>query len=113
MADTPTTAAVGAVAELYLGNILFALERCALALDEEGQAGRGGVLSRHRAQARRGARRGSRRPRRRVGPAAAARGRSSSSARTSDAGRDTSRSIAASGTAARPAVNTRSQRADR
>jgi len=28
---------VGAVAELYLGNILFAIERCALALDEEGK----------------------------------------------------------------------------
>jgi hypothetical protein len=28
---------VGAVAELYLGNLLYALERCALALDEEGK----------------------------------------------------------------------------
>jgi hypothetical protein len=28
---------VGAVAELYLGNILYAIERCALALDEEGK----------------------------------------------------------------------------
>ena len=28
---------VGAVAELYLGNLLFAIERCALALDEEGK----------------------------------------------------------------------------
>jgi hypothetical protein len=26
---------VGAVAELYLGNILYAIERCALSLDEE------------------------------------------------------------------------------
>jgi hypothetical protein len=26
---------VGAIAELYLGNILYALERCALSLDEE------------------------------------------------------------------------------
>ena len=28
---------VGALAELYLGNILFALERAALAFDEEGK----------------------------------------------------------------------------
>ncbi len=28
----------GAVAELYLGNILYALERCAMALDEEEKA---------------------------------------------------------------------------
>ncbi len=26
---------VGAVADLYLGNILFAIERCAMALDED------------------------------------------------------------------------------
>ena len=31
--DGSTTA--GAVAELYLGNILYALERCAMSLDEE------------------------------------------------------------------------------
>lgn len=37
MADaTPAPAAVGAVADLYLGNILFAIERCALSLDESG-----------------------------------------------------------------------------
>jgi hypothetical protein len=28
---------VGSVAELYLGNLLYALERCAIALDEEGK----------------------------------------------------------------------------
>lgn len=35
MADQPET--VGGVAELYLGNILYALERCALAMAEEGR----------------------------------------------------------------------------
>jgi len=29
---------VGGVAELYLGNLLYALERCALSLDQEGKA---------------------------------------------------------------------------
>jgi hypothetical protein len=29
---------VGELAELYLGNILYALERCAMALDGEGNA---------------------------------------------------------------------------
>ena len=28
---------VGALAELYLGNLLYALERCAMALEEEGK----------------------------------------------------------------------------
>lgn len=28
---------VASLAELYLGNVLYALERCALALDEEGK----------------------------------------------------------------------------
>lgn len=28
---------VGALAELYLGNLLYAIERCALSLDEEGK----------------------------------------------------------------------------
>lgn len=28
---------VGALAQLYLGNILYALERCALALESDGQ----------------------------------------------------------------------------
>ena len=28
---------VGSLAELYLGNILYALERCAMALEEEGK----------------------------------------------------------------------------
>ncbi len=32
----PPTA--GAVAEVYLGNILYALERCAMSLDDEGKA---------------------------------------------------------------------------
>ena len=30
-------ASVGALAELYLGNLLYALERCAIALEEEGK----------------------------------------------------------------------------
>lgn len=38
MADTPPPTEVGAVAELYLGNILFALERCAMAFDDETRA---------------------------------------------------------------------------
>jgi hypothetical protein len=29
---------VGAIAELYLGNLLYAIERCALSLDDEGKA---------------------------------------------------------------------------
>lgn len=28
---------VGSLAELYLGNLLYALERCAMALEEEGK----------------------------------------------------------------------------
>ncbi len=36
MADQPES--VGGIAELYLGNILYALERCALAMSEEGKA---------------------------------------------------------------------------
>lgn len=36
MAEQPDT--VGGVAELYLGNILYALERCALAMAEEGRS---------------------------------------------------------------------------
>jgi hypothetical protein len=35
MADGPRASAVGGVAELYLGNILFALERCAMSLEGE------------------------------------------------------------------------------
>lgn len=38
MADTPQqppTGTVGGVAELYLGNILYAIERCALALEAD------------------------------------------------------------------------------
>lgn len=38
MADTPPPTAVGAVADLYLGNILFALERCAMAFDDDARA---------------------------------------------------------------------------
>jgi hypothetical protein len=37
MAEQPVTETVESVAALYLGNILFALERCALALDAEGK----------------------------------------------------------------------------
>lgn len=33
----PRSETVGELAELYLGNILFALERTAVALDEEGR----------------------------------------------------------------------------
>jgi hypothetical protein len=29
---------VGELAELYLGNLLYALERCAMALEDEGKA---------------------------------------------------------------------------
>ncbi len=35
MADSAPPVQVGAVADLYLGNILFAIERCAMALDED------------------------------------------------------------------------------
>jgi hypothetical protein len=35
VAEQPET--VGGLAELYLGNILYALERCALAMAEEGR----------------------------------------------------------------------------
>ena len=35
MSDAPHT--VGALAELYLGNILFALETCAMALEQQGK----------------------------------------------------------------------------
>jgi hypothetical protein len=37
MAEQPVSETVGSVAELYLGNVLFALERCALALETEGK----------------------------------------------------------------------------
>lgn len=36
MAEEPET--VGGLAELYLGNILYALERCALAMAEDGKS---------------------------------------------------------------------------
>ncbi len=36
MAETPAT--VGEIAELYLGNVLYAIERCAMQLDGEGKA---------------------------------------------------------------------------
>jgi hypothetical protein len=35
LSDTPET--VGALSELYLGNILYSLERCALSLEAEGK----------------------------------------------------------------------------
>ena len=38
MADQTQPDTVGELSELYLGNILYALERCALALAEEGKA---------------------------------------------------------------------------
>lgn len=37
MAEQQSAETVGEVASLYLGNILFALERCALALESEGK----------------------------------------------------------------------------
>jgi hypothetical protein len=37
MAEPQSTETVGEVAGLYLGNILFALERCALDLESEGK----------------------------------------------------------------------------
>lgn len=37
MADPASDETVASVAGLYLGNILFALERCALALEGEGK----------------------------------------------------------------------------
>lgn len=33
----PSEPTVAALAELYLGNVLYALERCALSLDDEGK----------------------------------------------------------------------------
>ena len=36
MSDAPDT--VGALAELYLGNILYALETCAMTLEQQGKA---------------------------------------------------------------------------
>lgn len=42
MAEAPAPSeqpeTVGGIAELYLGNILYALERCALAMAEEGKS---------------------------------------------------------------------------
>ncbi|MCU0648680.1 MAG: hypothetical protein MUF00_11830 [Gemmatimonadaceae bacterium] len=35
--ESPALLPVGALAELYLGNLLYALERCALSLDDEGK----------------------------------------------------------------------------
>lgn len=37
MADADTPETVAGIAELYLGNILYALERCALSMAEEGR----------------------------------------------------------------------------
>jgi hypothetical protein len=36
MAEAPET--VGEIAELYLGNLLYAIERCAMQLDGEGKS---------------------------------------------------------------------------
>jgi hypothetical protein len=37
-AGAPDQPGVGAIAELYLGNLLYALERCAMSFDAEGKA---------------------------------------------------------------------------
>ena len=37
MADPPAGESVGAVAELYLGNILYAIELAAISLEEQGK----------------------------------------------------------------------------
>lgn len=37
MDDSPSPESVGALAELYLGNILFALETTALSLEQQGK----------------------------------------------------------------------------
>ena len=37
MADAGSAETVGSVSALYLGNILYAIERCALSLEEEGK----------------------------------------------------------------------------
>lgn len=37
MADQASAETVGSVSALYLGNILYAIERCALSLEEEGK----------------------------------------------------------------------------
>lgn len=37
MAGETTDATVAGVSALYLGNILYAIERCAISLDEEGK----------------------------------------------------------------------------
>jgi hypothetical protein len=37
-ASTPAPPNVGDLASLYLGNLLYALERCALSLEDEGKA---------------------------------------------------------------------------
>ena len=55
MAEPQATETVESVAALYLGNILFALERCALALDAEGRPGDAGFyrgIARKLAEAR-------------------------------------------------------------
>ncbi len=38
MAEQPAPETVGEIAQLYLGNLLYALERCALAMAEEGKS---------------------------------------------------------------------------
>lgn len=38
MAESGQPESVGGIAELYLGNILYALERCALSMAEEGRS---------------------------------------------------------------------------
>jgi hypothetical protein len=38
MAEQPPPTQVGEVADLYLGNLLFAIERCAMSLEEDRRA---------------------------------------------------------------------------
>jgi hypothetical protein len=62
VAETKQPETVGGIAELYLGNILYSLERCALSLAEEGKSqdaafyrGIGRMLAEARGKARAGA----------------------------------------------------------
>ena len=55
MADEATRETVESLAALYLGNILYALERCAFALEAEGKPGDAGFyrgIARKLAEAR-------------------------------------------------------------
>ena len=55
MVDEETPSTVESLAALYLGNVLYALERCALALEEEGKQADAGfyrAIARKLAEAR-------------------------------------------------------------